>query len=474
MYKIKIYPNKILRKPGTPFEDNFDDSLKKIIREMFHLMKKNAGIGLSANQIGLSHRISIIDIRASLPKEALPAGRQEAKKTKPLVLINPKIVKKSPILSKMEEGCLSVPNLYGQVQRSDKIKIEYQNQFGKKITLKAEGLLARVIQHEIDHLNGILFIDKVEPGTLREVTPEDICRDLKIVFIGTSSFGLPTLEELIKNKIIPKLIITEPDRPAGRNQQMTPSPVKEYAKKFRLNLSQPHKIVNSEKEIKQIKPDLIIVASYGQIIPKKILSISKWGSINIHPSLLPKYRGASPIASAILNNEQKTGVSIILMDEKIDHGPIIEQKNIKIEKNETTPDLESRLAKLGAELIIKIIKKLTKAGRKIILKKQNHRQASYAKKFKKTDGQINWQDSPKKIHAQVRALQPWPKAYTQIASKRLIILKTHFDDNKLYIDEVQPEGKKPMSFSDFLRGNPKAVDFFKKISYNVNIKGLIM
>ncbi len=457
MEKIITYPAKNLRKPCSPYEGKFDDSLKQTAAKMFKIMAKNNGIGLSANQIGLKLCMSVIDIRSSLHEK-------ERKKEKPIILINPKIVKRSQKTEQLEEGCLSVPNLYGQVSRPEKIKVEFQNQFGKKQTLKAEGLLSRVIQHECDHLSGKLFIDKVEPGTLREVTPEDICRDLSIVFIGTSAFGLPALEELVKNKVIPKLIITEPGKRAGRGRKLKSSPIKNYAEKYHFNILEPRKILSAKNKIKEIEPDLIVVAAYGQIIPKSILNIPKLGSINIHPSLLPKYRGPSPVASAILARDTETGVTIMLMDEKIDHGPIIDQKKVKINDADITPNLQAKLAKIGAGLMIKAIRNF--ANGNIKFKKQNERLASKAKKFTKEDGKINWQEKPETIDAKVRAFTGWPGTYTKINNKRLIIKKTHLDNGKLYIDEVQPEGKKAMNFADFLRGAPYAVDFFKKIKYN--------
>jgi methionyl-tRNA formyltransferase len=454
--KILTYPNKILRQPCTLYEGKFDESFKKTINQMLRLMKKNNGIGLSANQVGLDFCLTVIDPKTTLKKA-------QVKKVKPLILINPEIIKASKKINQLEEGCLSLPNLYGEVKRSENIKIRYKNEFGKKITRKATDLLSRVIQHEIDHLKGVLFIDKVLPGTLKEITPEEICQELKIIFIGTSAFGLPILETLMKNKIIPKLIITEPDKPAGRGQILTSSPVKDYATKFRLKLSSPKKISLAKNEIKNLQPDLIITAAYGQIIPKNILSLAKMETINIHPSLLPKYRGSTPIASAILNNEKTTGISIILMDEKIDHGPIIYQKKIKIEDQETTPDLEVKLAQIAADLTLKTIKKFAQG--QISLKKQKESQAIFTHKFTKEAGRIDWQSTPIKIDAQVRALKPWPGTYTEIAGKRIIIIKTHLENGKLFIDQVQPGGKNIMNFADFLRGSPSALEFFKKIDY---------
>lgn len=451
--KIINYPNKILRQPCTRYSGDFDDSLKKISDQMFKVMKKNDGLGLSANQVGLDFCISVIDL----------SPMEKEKNSRPIVLINPQITKSSQKIVKLEEGCLSLPNLFGEVERPEKIKIEYQNLFGKKITLKAEGLLARVLQHELDHLSGKLFIDKVLPGTLREITPEQVCQDLNIVFIGTSGFGLPALELLMKNKIIPKLIITEPDKPAGRGKNLTSSPVKEYAKKFHLPAIQPIKISSAYKKIKDVKPDLLVVASYGQMIPEKIIKTATLGAINLHPSLLPKYRGPTPIQTALLNREKDSGISIFLLDEKMDHGPIIVQKKMAIDENDTAASLESKLAKLAGNQLVRIIVKF--ALGKIKPKNQNEKSATYTNKIKKEDGKIDFSKKPAEINAQIKAYKIWPRSFVILNGKRVIIDETHLDDDELVIDKVQPEGKKIMNFSDFLRGNPKALDFFKKINY---------
>src|SRR4030042_423857 len=167
---------------------------------------------------------------------------------------------------------------------------------------------------------------------------------MKIIFMGTPEFGAVILEGLCKSEYKPVLVVTETDKPAGRERALTPPAVKIMAGKYKIPILQPEKILNIKSEILNLEPDLIIVAAYGQILPKAILDIPKKGCLNVHPSLLPKYRGSSPITIAHLKREKRTGVSIILMDEKIDHGPILSQRTIEISDKETGKGLHDKLA----------------------------------------------------------------------------------------------------------------------------------
>ncbi|MBU2634871.1 methionyl-tRNA formyltransferase, partial [Patescibacteria group bacterium] len=200
----------------------------------------------------------------------------------------------------------------------------------------------------------------------------------------------------------------------------------------------------------------VIVASYGKIIPKKILEIPKYGCLNVHPSLLPKYRGPSPIQTTILNGDKKTGVTIILMDEKIDHGPIISNSKFEIRNSKLTyGELNVKLAKLGVKLLIETIPKWIRGEIKI--KPQDHSKATYTKILKREDGKIDWSKSAQEIERQVRAFNPWPGTFTFIKHKnktlRIKVLEADISkDNKLIIKKLQPEGKKAMSFEEFKRG----------------------
>jgi len=197
--------------------------------------------------------------------------------------------------------------------------------------------------------------------------------------------------------------------------------------------------------------DLLIVASYGKIIPKKFLDLPRHGSINVHPSLLPKHRGASPIQTAILNGDKVTGVSIMVMDEKMDHGPIISNLQFPISQKYNYKELETLLAVKGAKLLEEIIP-IFLSG-KIKAKDQDHSKATFTKILRREDGEVGLDDDPHEIERKSRAFDPWPGIYTIWKGKRIKLLEIEVEENKLIIKRVQPEGKKEMGFDDFLRGH---------------------
>ena len=268
----------------------------------------------------------------------------------------------------------------------------------------------------------------------------------KIIFIGTPDFSAIILKTLCESEYKPILVVTASDKPVGRKQIITPPPVKVLAEKYGIEICQPEKIekrassYRSEDgeegkvlfdycklKIENCKPDLIIVAAYGQILPKEILEIPKNGCFNIHPSLLPKYRGSTPIQAAILNGDKKTGVTIILMDEKMDHGPIVNQRALEIEENETATALHDKLAEFGASLLLETIPKWQKG----ILKThpQDETKVTYTKILTREDGRINWKKTAKELEKEVRAYTLWPESFTFWERKggrifRIKILKT--------------------------------------------------
>lgn len=299
-------------------------------------------------------------------------------------------------------------------------------------------------------------------------------QELKIIFLGTPEFGAIVLEGLVKNDYKPVLVITAPDKPVGRKKILTPPQVKIIAEKHNIPVEQPLKIQNSKIKIQKLKPDLLLSAAYGQIIPENILKIPKCGSLNVHPSLLPKYRGASPIQTAILNGNKETGVTLYLMDEKIDHGNIVFSIKYQISKNTYYQELTKELAKLSVKLIIETIPKWIKGKIKPI--PQNELKASYTKIIKKENGEIIWKKSADEIERQIRAFHVWPGSFTFWSGLCLKILKADAikdnsnylpgevflsndkllikcGENSLEIKELQMEGKKPMGSEEFLRGH---------------------
>ena len=298
--------------------------------------------------------------------------------------------------------------------------------------------------------------------------------ELKIVFMGTPEFAAGILRSLIENNFKVVGVVTAPDRPKGRGRKLAISEVKELAMQFKLPILQPEKVGTEDffQQLASWQPDLIVVAAYGQIIKKNILDLPRYGCINVHASLLPKYRGASPIHYALLNGEKETGVTIMKMDEGMDTGEIISNFQFPISNNDNLISLYERLAEVGAELLVKTIPDYV-AG-KIELKKQDNNQATYTKIINKEDGKIDWNEKAVNIFNKIRAFNPWPGTYSNWQDKKIKIHEVRLTneeiptgeakienrrlligtkDNALEIVKIQPEGKKIMTASDFILGN---------------------
>ncbi len=245
---------------------------------------------------------------------------------------------------------------------------------------------------------------------------------MKIVFFGSSEFSIPVLQCLLSSNHSVALVITTPDRKKGRGQKLASSIVKNFAEKARVSVIAPEKLSAPSvvNEIKKIAPDFLVIASYGKMVPESIFTLPKIASLNVHPSLLPKHRGASPIQSAILEGDRKTGVSIADVTKELDSGDLFAQIETEIGENENAFELSKRLAEMGSKLVVETIEKFC-AG-KIFKTKQNSSQSSYAKKLDRDCGRIDWKKSASDIHNQVRAYYPWPSAFTFLGDKRLKIL----------------------------------------------------
>lgn len=303
----------------------------------------------------------------------------------------------------------------------------------------------------------------------------------RIVFFGTPSFALPSLQALIPGPDSVIAVVTQPDRERGRGRKVVPSPVKELALQKGVFLLQPEKVkeVSFQEALKDLNPDLFIVVAYGQILSKSLLTIPKHGAVNVHGSLLPKYRGAAPIAWAILKGEKETGVTTMMMDEGMDTGDLLLQSKVPIREEETTETLHDRLASLGAQMLTETLKRM-KTG-EIQPIPQDHSKASYAPMLKKENGSIDWTKEAEAIDRQVRAFHPWPGAYTGWQGRLLKIYRGEVRKGKktgkagtvlwvgadfievetgrdsYRINEVQPEGKRRMSVREFLSGHPVSV-----------------
>lgn len=245
---------------------------------------------------------------------------------------------------------------------------------------------------------------------------------MRIIFFGSPASALPSLKKLIQEGHQVELIITQPDRPHGRGKTLSPPPVKKIALDLHIPFLQPERIkkeLDIVKIIESYAPELIVVVAYGQIIPSSIIYLPKHNSVNVHFSVLPLYRGASPVQWALLNGELKTGITIFELNEKMDEGDILSQEEVDILPGERAYQLEERLAQKGAELLIRTISQIDKIQRQT----QDHSRATYAPKLKKEDGKVDWSKDASFIERQVRAFDPWPSTYTFFKEKRLKILK---------------------------------------------------
>jgi methionyl-tRNA formyltransferase len=305
-------------------------------------------------------------------------------------------------------------------------------------------------------------------------------KKLNFIFWGTPDVASETLEILKKAGFLPSSVVTSPDKPQGRKMLVTPSPVKVWAKKNNIpyiqpedlkkidwgtvfttssQADEPRKAIRQQANMRESKNsspvDFSIIVAYGKILPENILNMPKFGSINIHYSLLPKYRGASPVESAILNGDMETGVTIQKIKFKMDSGPIIAQEKVHIFPDEKAPDLRKRLIKIGGELLVKILPEF--AGGKIKEISQNENEATFCKKIKKENGLIDLNDDAEKNYNKFRAYASWPRTFFFKNGKRIIVTNATLENNPLdevrgkqfIIKKVLPEGKKEVNYKDF-------------------------
>ena len=297
---------------------------------------------------------------------------------------------------------------------------------------------------------------------------------MRIVYMGTPDFAVPALEKLAQSPdYTVAAVFTQPDKPKGRKMVMTPPDVKVCAEKLGIPVFQPSSMRSEEayNSLKELNPDVIVVAAYGQILPKAVLDLPKFGCVNIHGSLLPKYRGAAPIQQSVLDGEKVTGVTTMLMDVGLDTGDILLKAETEIGENETAGELFDRLAVLGGELIVETLDKLKKG--EITPQKQDESLATHTSKISKELCPIDFNKSAFEVHNKVRGLNPWPVAVTEIAGKTIKVYSSRVSDmsgaagtilslkpfvvacgdKSVELIEIQPQGKKRMTAQAFLAGH---------------------
>ena len=297
---------------------------------------------------------------------------------------------------------------------------------------------------------------------------------LRVIFMGTPEFACPTLQKLIDRGDQVVAVVTQPDRPKGRGQRLMPPPVKELAMRHDIPVYQPLKVRAPEvvDALRELTPDVIVVVAFGQILPKSLLEIPRLGCINVHASLLPRYRGAAPLNWCIINGEHETGVTTMLMDVGLDTGPMLLKQATPLDENEDIVSLHDRMSVMGAELLSETLDGLI-AG-KIVPQEQDATQSCYASMLKNEDGRIDWQRDARSIHNQVRGLAVWPVAYTALDGQTVKIYRSKVAEGSgqpgtvlradkrgievacqqgsLIIEELQLAGKKRLDAASFLAG----------------------
>ena len=296
---------------------------------------------------------------------------------------------------------------------------------------------------------------------------------MKIAFMGTPEFAVTVLEGLLNTKHEVGLVATQPDKAKNRGKKIQYTPVKEKALEHNIKVLQPEKVRGNEEfleELKDYRPDIIVVVAYGQILPKEVLELPKYGCVNVHASLLPRYRGAGPIQWCVLNGEKETGVTTMKMAEGLDTGDMLLKSITKIGENETAGQLHDRLSDMGAELIVKTLSAIE--NNTVTPEKQDDSLSNYAPMLTKKLCKIDWSSTAQAVHNQVRGLNPWPVAAAEVNGKRVKIYSTLLSDKRgeagrvicenpltvacgegaVIINEIQPEGKKRMNSRDYVRG----------------------
>ena len=308
-------------------------------------------------------------------------------------------------------------------------------------------------------------------------------KDKRVIFMGTPDFAVPVLEKLIDNTNV-VLVVTQPDKKVGRKQIISASPIKKVALKNNIPVFQPESIKNEVESLRKYNPDIIITCAYGQFIPSEILDLPKYSSINVHASLLPKLRGGAPIHKAIIDGYDKTGITIMYMDKKMDNGDIISSKEIKILENDNVGTLHDKLSILGSELLIETLPSIFNGSNKRI--KQNENEATFAYAITRDEEKIDFNKNVKDVYNQIRGLYPFPCSYTLMDNEIIKVLESkksnikstnvsHItsigkdyigvscNDYEIHLTKIKPSGKKEMSVLDYLNGKNKNELLGKKL-----------
>ncbi len=391
----------------------FDDRLAMLADDMTETMYSGDGVGLAAPQVGVLRRLFVMD-----------TGDGDG----PVTFVNPEILSEEGEQRGIE-GCLSLPGLVGIVPRPLTVRVRAQDVAGTFFEKTYTGLAARCVCHETDHLDGILYRQRSETVlcTLEEFEEQqkrEREKSICFAFMGTPVFATVVLNQLEQAGYLPSLVITQPDRPSGRGKTLTAPPAAVWAKDRQIPLIQPASCRDPAlaDALRELSPEVIVTASFGQYLPPSILSLPEKGCVNVHASLLPKYRGSSPIQAAILSGDKETGVTLMVMDKGFDTGPVIAKAAYPIDDEIDAGQLSLALAKLGGELVARELPRYL-AG-EITAAAQDESAATETHMLRKEDGRVDFNKSARDVHNHIRAMSPWPGAFAYLNGKRYKLLRS--------------------------------------------------
>ncbi len=428
--------------------------VRDLLQRMRVTMYRNNGVGLAAPQVGVGQRLVVVD-----------AGDRHCS------LVNPEIVQAEGRQTEPVEGCLSIPDLVGVVERAERVRVRAMDPDGREVWLDAAGYFARVLQHEVDHLDGILFTDRATRVT--RAGPET---KLKVVFMGSSGFGVTVLRALLDAEVVPLAVVTRPDRPAGRGLVAQATPVKRAALAADLRVLTPDSARDRDlaAALSEMAPDVLVTAAYGQIVPDRVLALPRLGPVNVHPSLLPRHRGPDPIRRALWHGDTQTGVTVLRMSREVDAGDVLGQVEVAVQPGENGEELGARLAAEGGALLLRVLRDLAVGTARET--PQDPALATYAPKIAPEEEVVDWTLGADVLVQRARALAPRPglrtaggikllrlevdsqegngEPGTVVASGDTLVVQT--GTGLVRIVELQAPGGRALGVADYLRGHPLA------------------
>jgi methionyl-tRNA formyltransferase len=435
----------VLRAVAKPIpEELFGSSeLARLIEEMAEALDQfPEGVALAAPQIGISYRLFIVRKDRTLPSYQNSAEGKPPPEMKPEVevYINPEIVKTSRKRAKADEGCLSIHGLYGTTKRHERVTLKARGADGSHMQRGAGGLMAQIFEHEIDHLNGVLFIDHAD--NLIRIPRGPVH---SFAYFGTPTVASDTLAVLLENGFVPSVAVTSPDAPKGRGLELAASPTKTLALEYGIPVMTPEKLDEAvTAAIKTFGCEYAVVVAYGKIFPEALIQAFPKGVLNVHYSLLPKYRGATPLEGALLAGEKVTGVTIQKMVKELDAGDIIAQKEVAIVPTDTARELRPRLIEEGAKLLVYTLPEFVSGT--LVPQPQDVSFATHTHKLDKKDGELDLSGDAQMNWNKYRAFADSIGTYFFENGKRMKITKASLQNGKFIVERVIPEGKKETNY----------------------------